>query len=179
MTGRSLAATCALLCAPGLVLGCGGKGNAPPPVVAKETAEAEVLRISRAWTSTQVEKSLLSPPSIVSVRAQTRTSRLELAAKEGTEHLVIAEQFELRTGGRIECETVFDHPVQVRWGRKSGEAAVEVTRPALQARRTCNGTAPEDVLSEPVRTALFVLGADQLVAVEPPLEERIYRPVVE
>ncbi len=79
----------------------------------------------------------------------------------------------------MRCKTRFDHVVRLRWGRKNGEAALEITRPALLANRSCDGMAPEAVLVEVQRRALFVLSADQLVAVDPPLDERIYRPVSE
>jgi len=172
---------CGLLPLGLLVLGsaCGGNQGERPVTVAKESAEAEVTRISTVWISTEVEKSLLSPPSPISVRAQTRTSRLELEAGAGHEELSIDEQFDLRTGGTVRCRTRFEHTVNLRWGRKSGEAALEITRPALAAARSCDGAPPESTLSEPERRALFVLGSDQLTAVEPALDERIYRPAAE
>jgi hypothetical protein len=161
------------------LVACGGKQKKPPPVVSQETAQAEVFRIAQAWTSTQVDKALLSPPSPISMRAGTRTSRLDLGATEGHEQLTVDEQFELRQGGQVRCRTHFEHEVGLRWGRKSGEAAIEVTRPAISATRSCDGPVPEAVLQEGVRSALFVLNADQLVAVDPPLDERIYRPISE
>jgi len=159
--------------------GCGGKGSGPPPTVAKETAEAEVTRISHRWTSTQVDKALLSPPSPISVRAQTRVSEITFGQGSAEERLVIEEQFELRSGATIRCRTRFEHGLVVRFGRKSGDAAVELTRPALQAGRSCDGPPPEATLLEPERRALLVLQSDQLIAVEPALDERIYRPVSE
>ena len=158
-------------------LACGGSKNAPPPTVARETAEAEVTRIASAWTSTQVERSILSPPSPISVRAATRISHIEFTSGAAHEQLVIKEQFDLRAGGTIQCQTTFEHALEVRWGRKSGEAAVEVIRPPLAGARSCDGTPPDPTLSEPARRALLVLGSDQLAAVEPALDERIYRPV--
>lgn len=174
-TGTLTALPCAVL----LLAACSGKQSTPPPTVGKETAQAEVTRIGRTWTSTQVDKSLLSPPSPISVRATARTSRLELDGPEGRERLAIDETFELRSGGEVHCLTEFEHSVGLVWGRKGGEAAVEVTRPALSAQRRCDGTAPEPALSEGVRRVLLVLRADQLVAVDPPLDDRIYRPISE
>jgi len=161
------------------LVACGGKQQKPPPVVSRETAQEEVFRIAQTWTSTQVDKSLLSPPSPISMRSSTRVSRLELGSTEGHELLTVDEQFELRQGGQVRCRTRFEHSVRLRWGRKSGEAAVEVTRPAISAERSCDGPSPEGVLREDVKSVLFVLNADQLVAVDPPLEERIYRPTSE
>jgi hypothetical protein len=158
------------------MLACGGSKNAPPPTVARETAEAEVTRIAQTWTSTQVERSILSPPSPISLRAATRMSRLEFGSETAQETLVISEQFDLRAGGTIRCKTTFEHAVQLRWGHKSGEAAVEIIRPPLAGTRSCDGPPPDGALTEPERRALFVLGSDQLGAVEPPLDERIYRP---
>lgn len=172
ISARSL--SCALL--PLLTLGCGGSNGAPPKTVERETAEAEVTRISRAWTSTQVERSLLSPPSPISVRAGSRTSVLTFADGRAHEDLVVSEQFDLRAGGTIRCETRFQHAVRIRFGHKSGEPAVEVVRPPLSGTRNCDAPPPEPTLVEPERRALFVLGSDQLVAVEPALDERIYRP---
>jgi hypothetical protein len=161
------------------LVACGGEQKTAPPVVSRESAQEEVFRIAQAWTSTQVDKALLSPPSPISMRASTRTSRLDLGATEGREQLTVDEEFELRQGGQVRCRTRFEHEVGLRWGRKSGEAAVEVTRPAISAARSCDGSSPEPVLNEGVRSALFVLNADQLVAVDPPLDERIYRPISE
>lgn len=161
---------------PVLALGCGGSSGTPPKTVERETAEAEVTRISRSWTSTQVDRSLLSPPSPISVRAGSRTSIVTFTDGQAHEELVISEQFDLRAGGRIRCETRFRHAVRVRFGHKSGEPAVEVVRPPLAGTRSCDAPPPEPTLVEPERRALFVLGSDQLVAVEPALDERIYRP---
>jgi len=172
---RSVAAALGL----SLLAGCGGGQQEAPKTVETETAAAEVARIARTWSSTQIEKSLLSPPSPISVQVSARTSRLELGSQLGREQLAVDEQFELRSGARVHCLTKFDHAVRLRFGRKGGEAAIEVTRPALNARRICDGTPPEAVLSEAQRRVLLVLSADQLVAVDPPLDERIYRPVSE
>jgi hypothetical protein len=177
MSERSSAAAAVLGLS--LLAGCGGNQPAAPKTVENETAEAEVTRIARAWSSTQIEKSLLSPPSPISVQVSARTSRIEFGSQGGREQLTVDEQFELRTGGRVHCLTRFDHTVGLRFGRKGGEAAIEVTRPPLRARRNCDGSAPEATLSEGQRRVLLVLSADQLVAVDPPLDERIYRPVSE
>jgi hypothetical protein len=168
--------TPAWMLVPLVALACGGSKTTPPPAVGRETAEAEVTRIARTWTSTQVERSILSPPSPISVRRATRTSRLVFGSDAAQETLVVSEQFDLRAGGTIRCQTNFEHAVRLRWGRKSGEAAVEITRPPLAGARSCDGPAPDGALTEPERRALFVLGSDQLGAVEPPLDERIYRP---
>lgn len=147
--------------------------SAPPQV---ETPADEVLRISANWISVQPTKGILSPPSPISVIRGSVTSRIHLTKRDAEEELTIAEDVELRSGGRVTCESTFRHPIALRFGRKGEEAAVEIARPALNGRRVCQGRHPEpDLVAEPIVT-LFVLRSDQLVAVEPKTDGRSYLP---
>lgn len=158
------------------VIGCAGKTEEAQVPVQKETAADEVLRIGDEWESRVIDKGILSPPSKISVFATTTDSKIELSEAGGTEQLVIKEDIELRSGATVQCRTEFSHQLQVQWGRRQGRAAVELTRPALSGRRNCQGMHPEPTLQKDAHRALFVLRSDRLVAVEPPLEDRVYLP---
>lgn len=176
MTAKPLAWAAACFTVACFATGCANSGPPVETPVKRETAADQVLRISSGWTSTEVEKSLLSPPSEISVLTISRKSDVTLAHDSARESLLIEEEVETRSGATIRCQTQFEHPLGLRFGRKSGRAAVELVRPALVGQRRCDSPHPEPTISEPARRALFLLRSDQLVAVEPPLDDRIYRP---
>jgi hypothetical protein len=155
---------------------CGGGQEKPPPAIEKETAAGEIIRIGTVWTNATPEKGILSPPSKVSLFRNLRRSELRISENAIVETLTLEEEFQLRDGPVIKCSTHFEHQVGHRWGRKNGEAAVEITRPALNAPRSCDGVHPDGPIAEPARTALFVLRSDSLVAIEPLVDKRTYTP---
>lgn len=152
----------------------GQKESRPP--VAVETAEDEIRRISDVWEGTLVDSRLLSPPSKLSVKKETRTSRLVFEGGKVAETLVVNEELELRSGARLRCRTTVEHQLGVRYGRRQGEPAVELVRPPLALARSCDGIHPEGNLTERPLRALFVLRSDRLVVVEPALDDRYYLP---
>lgn len=158
------------------LIGCGGGRKSEAQIIHKQSAADEILRVSEVWTAVLPEKGILSPPSPINVFHKHWKSELTLNPTGGTERLVVEETVQLRAGGEIQCSTTFQHPVQVRYGHKQGEAAVEVLRPALAGTRTCDAVHPEGPLEEPATRALFVLRSDNLVALSPPLEKRRYLP---
>jgi len=165
----------ALLC---FTQACGGGQKQSAAPVVKQTAADEILRIASRWTAELPEQGMLSAPSVVSMFKNTRTSILFLTATAAQEQLTINETLQLRAGGVVRCATTVEHQLHIRYGRRQGEAALEIVRPAVHSPRTCaEGTPPEAMLDEPERRALFVLRADTLVAVEPPLEKRKYLPM--
>ena len=161
-----------------LALGaCGGNKEADAPPVEKQTAADEILRIGNLWTNVQPEKGILSPPSRISLFRTFRKSELRMSEGSIFERLSIEEEAELRDGTKITCLTQFEHQVGHRWGHHSGEAAVEIVRPALSSARSCDGlTHPDGPIAEPAKRALFVLRSDNLVAVEPAVDQRTYVP---
>lgn len=170
---RALFALCVVL-----VPACGGGQKKAKPVE-RQTAADEILRIAAHWTSVVPEQGLLSPPSAVSMFQKSRASHIVLSRSGGRETLVIEEDLQLRAGGEVHCSTKVENELSVRYGRRHDEAAVEITRPAIHTPRACSGFHPEGALNEAAKTALFVLRADTLVAVEPPLEKRKYLPGTE
>ncbi len=161
-----------------LLTACAGQEPPAPPPVAVETPADEVLRISERWTSTGEQRGLLSPPSPVSVFVVRELSEITLTPHGGREVLTIEEDLELRDGGALRCQARFEHPLTVSWGRRDMEAAVELRRPALAGARQCQGGAhPEPILERPARAARFVLRSDNLVAVEPATDDRVYLPL--
>jgi len=169
---KKLAATVALSVS--LLNACGGDKKEHVAPVKMQTAAEEVLRIGETWASVTPEKGILSPPSKISVFETHSTSELRLAKEGGTEVLQIAEEIKLRTGEVVRCTTRFEHSVVVRWGRRQGEAAVEITRPQVTGPRNCDGLHPEGPIAQSSKKALFVLRSDNLVAIEPRLDKRVY-----
>lgn len=156
--------------------GCNSKKGAEMPPVAKQGAADEILRISDVWRADLLLQGILSPPSPISTFKTIEQSELALGRDQGHETMTVEERLELRSGESVTCRTRVEHPLQVRFGRSRGEAAIEITRPEISAVRDCEGVHPEGRLErEPLR-ALFVLRADQLVALAPPLEKRQYLP---
>lgn len=155
---------------------CGGSQKEPPPPIEKESAAQEVLRIGDVWTSIQPEKGILSPPSKISLFRTHRKSELRISENRVVETLTIEEEAQVRDGPMIRCSTQFNHALGHRWGRQQGQAALELVRPALVGDRHCDLPHPEGPISEPARRALFVLRSDNLVAVEPVVDQRTYIP---
>ncbi len=159
-----------------VLVACGGRREEAKPVQ-RQTSADEILRISTTWSATLPEQGLLSPPSPISLYKNSRTSTITLSEAAAHETLVIEENLQLRDGQDVRCSTSVDHELAVRYGRRKGEAAVELSRPPLSVVRNCQGTHPDGAISEGPTTALFVLRADTLIAVEPPLEKRKYLPI--
>lgn len=156
---------------------CGPSKDAERPQVKVESVADEVLRIGETWSSAHTEKGILSPPSKVSVFTTLVRSEITLKEHGASEVLVIQEEVTLRAGGTVACETRFEHPLRLKWGRRQGEAAVKLSRPAFQGPRECNGLHPEPMISRDEVEALFVLRSDELIPIEPPLEKRKYIPL--
>jgi len=159
--------------------GCGSAQKQEKTPVARQSSADEILRSSTSWTSGLPEEGILSPPSAISLFKNTWTSVLRLTPTTAHETLTITENLQLRAGGELHCRTTIDHELGIRYGRRKGEAAVELWRPALNLPRSCDGLHPEGDIQKTEARALFVLRADTLVAVEPPLEKRKYLPIAE
>lgn len=159
-----------------LLSACGGKQEGPPPAVKTQTPADEILRLGNLWTSILPDKGILSPPSEISLFRTHRKSVLRIAENAVVEKLTIEEEVQLRDGPVIRCLTEFEHQVGHRWGRKNGEPALEIVRPALNAPRACDGPHPDGFIAEPAKRALFVLRSDSLVAIEPVVDKRTYMP---
>lgn len=158
------------------VVACGGKKEDVKEPVEQETSAQEILRLGNLWTNVSPDKGILSPPSKISLFRIHRKSELRISENAIVEKLLIEEEVQLRDGPIVKCSTTFEHQVGHRWGRNSGEPAVEIVRPALNAARKCDGIHPDGPIAEPARRALFVLRSDSLVAVEPKVDQRTYIP---
>lgn len=136
--------------------------------------------MAKFWQSTAHEKSLLSAPSPVSVADVDTESALRFSpdGTGATETLVVRERFELHDGRKFECDSRAELQLGIAWGRRHGEAAVELTRPATVLSRRCVPEGFADATLEPAAgPARFVMRGDRLVAVDPPLEKRVYLPL--
>ncbi len=171
---KSLILACALAAAP-LAAACGGDEPEARAPIARETPADEVLRIGKVWTATSENRGLLSPPSPISMFDVREQSTLDLSAAAAYEVLVVEEDVRLRSGVRLLCKTTVQRDLGLRWGRREGEAAAELRRPALSAPRVCDNPGhPEPVLQRPAGATRFVLRSDNLVAVEPATDGRVY-----
>lgn len=155
---------------------CAGPQEEVEAPVATEGAGEELRRVAVVWSSTEPTKGILSPPSPISMFHATTRSVITLSRDQAQEELTIWEELELRSGVTIHCANKFVHPLTVRYGRKHGEAAVEITRPTLRGSRTCDGAHPDPNFNVPRRVARFALRSDRLVAVEPSTDKRVYLP---
>lgn len=173
-------AAVSLLIAAAAVGACGGGPSPEAPVVVRETPEAQILRIGAVWEARQGGKAFRTKPDpIAVVELETiSTLRLESGSEHAEETIAMRETYQMRDGGQYVCLAEGSTRVGVRYGEKSGEPAVEVTRPPLTLTRTCQPPDFADLEAElgsgPAR---FVLRGDQLVAFDPPLEKRVYLPV--
>src|SRR5690606_17747072 len=122
---------------------CAPSKDAKRPAVELQSAADEILRIGETWSSAHSEKGILSPPSKISVFTTVVRSEITLSEHGASEVLLIQEEITLRTGGTVACETRFEHPLRLKWGRRQGEAAVKVSRPPISGLRSCNGSHPE------------------------------------
>ncbi len=166
-----------VVCGALLLASCGGNDGPADTPIRRESPSDEILRIGTTWTSDSPEKKILSPPSPISMFRSQRTSTVTLTATAAHEELELSEDVELRSGAHASCKTTFSHDLQVRYGRKNGEAAVELIRPALRAVRQCDAPHPEPELAEPQRRALLLLRSDRLMVVEPATDQRQYIPL--
>ncbi|HEU4581675.1 MAG TPA: hypothetical protein VFS67_25640 [Polyangiaceae bacterium] len=159
---------------------CSGAAGPPPGAPAVEGPEDAILRIGSFWEARYSDKGLRSSPSPIASFDRALVSRLELAKGQtmATETSSFEERFILRDAREVHCVERFDGPVSVKYGLRQGEAALELEWPAVQRPRECDvAGAPIPALDRPAGRARFVLRSDQLVAVEPPLEKRIFLPV--
>jgi hypothetical protein len=163
-----------------LVVACGPGVAEPPSAPRRETPADEILRVAEVWQSTAHEKSLLSPPSPVSVADVNTESTVRFSrdGKQAKERLIFRERFQLHDGRTFECGASAELELGVAWGRRRGEAAVQLTRPAATVLRRCVPEGFGDATLEPsAGPARFVIRADRLLAVDPPLEKRVYLPI--
>jgi hypothetical protein len=167
-----------LLLAGAVGLGCGPRAEPERPPVREESAEEAILRISEHWAATAVDQKLFSPPAKLSLRRVKRTSTLHFGPDGATEDLLVEEELEVRGGSTLRCRTGAELQLGARFGRRKGEAAVELTRPPLSLARSCDGLPPEPLLVEPSQRALLVLRSDRLVVVEPTVDGRAYLPTL-
>lgn len=164
----------------GLLASCGGTPPPPPAPPVAQGPDDAILTIASRWEARHVDKGLRSKPSPIASFERTIVQRLEL--RKGAEESVLSslydERFALRDGTEVRCGTQIGIPLQVSYGRRQGEAALELGWGPLELQRACD---PPDSrippLTEPAGRSRFVLRSDQLVGVEPPLEKRSFLPV--
>jgi hypothetical protein len=157
---------------------CGGDEPKTRAPIAHETPADEILRIGHTWTATGANKGLLTPPSQISMFDVSEESRITLEPKSAQEELVIGETVKLRNGNELHCSTTIRHDLEIRWGFREGEPAVQLTRPAISAPRVCDHPGhPEPTITRPGGPVRFVLRSDNLVAVDPATDGRVYRSV--
>ena len=175
--------TAAFVVVGSVLLGASACGGAPPPPATAAVAEGPedaILRIATAWEARHAEKGLRSPPSPIASFDRQFVSRITLVrgASSAPEALSVSERFVLRDGTNVACGETAELSVNVAYGRKAGEPALELSWPALAQPRACepaHGGIPD--LERPAGRARFVLRSDQLVGVEPALEKRTFLPV--
>ena len=163
-----------------LIVGCGGAPPAPPPKIEREGPEAQILRIGSVWEARQGGKSFRSKPDPVTVFEVQTTSTIFLVRGERTakEEIVVRELFQMRAGGQFLCEAQGKVRVQIKYGQKGDDPAIEIARSPKTLSRVCDPPGyPEPTVDLPHGASRFVLRGDQLVGFAPPLEKRLYLPM--
>lgn len=151
--------------------------DAPPK---RLSAEQEVLAIATVWQALEEEHGARGPNHRVSVYDLKQRTTLTLRAGQrlAEERIEVKERFELKNGAAFECRARGLAKVQVRFGRKAGEPAVEVQRPSLLLARTCSPSDfPERELQLSGGTSRFLLQDERLVGFAPPSERRVFLPL--
>lgn len=163
-----------------MLVGC-GPGEPPAAVPVRRIGpEEQILRIGHVWETRQRDKGFRTAPSPIAMFHTQVLTRLTLTEGRPTarEQLSFDERFKLRDGTEYTCRTVLTLQPQVQYGRRGGEPAVQLDRPAASARRQCNAPGvPEPTLELSPYSARFVLRGDQLVGFEPVTENRVFIPV--
>lgn len=153
----------------------------PPPLapVVRETPADEIRRIGVVWQSVSERKGIQSPPSKISTFQHRLSSMLRLEPGQHiVEKLIVDEALQLRDGGKFVCRAEGQVNVRIVYGRRSGEAMVQLERPPVRLERACDPPSfPDPQVEIPGGVARFVLRGDRLIAVEPPLEKREYLPI--
>lgn len=160
----------------GLALACGAGDPPPKPPVARETPADEILRIGSQWTSSRPDQGILSPPAKISMFRSQRKATLSLSPSSASETVVLSEDVELVAGGKVHCQTEFEAPLKARYGRRNGEAAIELSSSDFQVERRCNGAHPDPYLRLSAWRRVLVLRSDQLVVVEPTTDKSVFLP---
>jgi hypothetical protein len=127
-----------------------------------------------------VDKGFKSSPSKIASFDRQIVTEIQLAKGQDSaaRRSSYLEGFSLRDGTEVECSTVVETRVEVAYGRKAGEAALELGWAPLLIERVCNTPgAPIPQLEEPAGRSRFALRSDQLVGIEPALEKRTFLPV--
>lgn len=162
------------------LVACASEPPPPPAPVQHQGPDAEILAIGNVWESRSQENGLRSEPSKVSVFTVTELSSIALSAGQpyAEESLTVNETFRMRDGRNFECHSEGTVRVKVRYFRKSGEPAVQITWPPVQLPRNCAQPGfPEPVMQRAGGSSSFLLRSERLSGFDPPLEKRSYIPV--
>jgi hypothetical protein len=150
--------------------------DAPP---AKLTAEDEVLAVAKVWQALEEEHGAGGPKhKVASFDMKQRTTlTLQPGQRVAEEKIEIKERFEMKSGAVYECRARGLSRVQIRFGRKNGEPALEVRRPSSVMTRTC---VPSDFPDREIQLggsgSRFLMRDEQLVGFAPPSEKRVFLP---
>lgn len=157
---------------------CGMSEPVRAPEVAQQRPEDAILNITRKWVARYSERGLKSSPSPIASFDRQLTSRLELirGTRSANETLDFTERFVLREGGEVHCSGQVEGDVNVLYGRRSGEPAVELSWSTLLGPRKCDSPKVESTFERPAGLSRFVLRADQLVGLGSALERRTFLP---
>ena len=163
-----------------VLLGCGGQSREAEAPPKKVTAEAEVLGISSVWQALEEAHGTRGPNHKVAVfdLRQRTTLTLREGQPSAEEKIEIKERFEMKNRSVYECRARGLVKVRVRFGRKSGEPALEVQRPSTIMARTCMPSDyPEREIQLAGGSSRFRLQDEQLVGFAPINEKRVFLPL--
>lgn len=162
-----------------LLAACAGASGPPPAPPSVQGPEEAIAGIGTAWEARYTDKGLRSSPSPIASFDRQLLSRLELTRGQtvALESISFQERFTLRDAREVRCQGRVDSQVNVAYGARGGEPALQLEWPALSQPRSCDDPgAPIPPFERPAGRARFVLRSDQLVGVEPALEKRVFLP---
>jgi hypothetical protein len=162
------------------VFSCSGAETAPLSAPAREGPQEAILRIGKVWEASEEENGFRSKPSPIATfhsRVRTRLTLVPGTAR-AEERVEYDQRFTLQDGRSANCTASQNSTINVAYGVKAGEPGIEIAWPSAHIPRKCDAPAfPLPTLEREAGRSRFVLRADQLVAVEPPTEKRVFIPV--
>jgi hypothetical protein len=162
----------------GMVLGCAETASVPPSKPLQERPEEAIISVSRKWEARYSERGLRPSDSPIASYDRQFFSRIELVrqAVSISETLRFTELYVMRSGGQVHCAGQLEFDNAVTFGRKDGEAALELSWPDLEIPRLCDSEEVSEKFVRSAGKAVFALRSDQLVPIAPATERRTFLP---
>ncbi len=160
------------------VTACGG-APPPPPTPPQQSPRQAIVGISPHWRTTTREHGFNDAPNPIELfdRQLEVTIELPPEGNTGAWKLQMTERLTLRDGQKLDCTSEAATRASLQFGRKGDSPAVELSVPALSAKRRCVPEHPVADLQLPAAVARYRLKGEELQAFEPADLRAILYPV--